>query len=77
MTQVYNKELDMRVTHLNKGPKGMAARTACGRNILRTPFSCYWETFKQEPVQYRCIKCAASKQFEVNAKMDARKEVAA
>lgn len=77
MTQVYNKELEMRVTHLNKSGSGWASKTACGRNMMRTPFSCDWETFKQEPVQYRCIKCAASKQFEVNAKMDARKEVAA
>lgn len=67
----------MRVTHLNKGPIGMASMTACGRNIMRTPMSVNWNEFKHEPVQYRCINCAASKQFEVNAKMDARKEVAA
>lgn len=50
--------------------------TACGRNILRTPISVNWNEFKQEPAEYRCIKCAASKQFEVNAKMDARKVLA-
>lgn len=59
--------------HLDKGPKGMAARTACGRNILRTPLSTDWENFKMEAFRYRCIKCVASKQFEVNSKMDVRK----
>jgi hypothetical protein len=61
--------------HLDKGPKGMAAKTACGRSILRTPMSTHWEGFKSEPAQYRCIKCSASKQAEVNAKMDARKAI--
>jgi hypothetical protein len=65
----------MRVTHLNKSGYGMASKTACGRNILRTPISCNWSDFKQEPVQYRCIKCVASKQFELNEKVDARKAV--
>lgn len=64
-----------RQMHLDKGPKGMAARTACGRNILRTAMSTHWEGFKSEPIQYRCIKCAASKQAEVNAKMDVRKSI--
>jgi hypothetical protein len=63
----------MRVTHLNKSGSGMASKTACGRNILRTPISVNWAGFKQEPKEYRCIKCASSKQFEVNAKMDAKK----
>ena len=67
----------MRVTHLNKGPSGMAAKTACGRTLLRTPISTNWEEFKHEPVSYRCIKCVSSKQFEVNSKMDARKALAA
>lgn len=65
----------MRVTHLNKSGTGWTSNTACGRNILRTPLSVNWIDFKQEPVQYRCIKCALSKQFEVNAKMDARKAI--
>jgi hypothetical protein len=65
----------MRVTHLNKSGSGWTSNTACGRNILRTPFSVNWTEFKQEPTQYRCVKCASSKQFEVNAKMDARKAV--
>lgn len=67
----------MRVTHLNKGPAGMASMTACGRNILRTPMSVNWNEFKTEPAEYRCVKCCASKQFEVNSKMDARKAVTA
>jgi hypothetical protein len=59
--------------HLDKGLAGMAARTACGRNILHTPMSTDWENFKMEAHAYRCIKCVASKQFEVNTRMDARK----
>jgi hypothetical protein len=58
----------MRVTHLNKGPSGMASMTACGRNILRTPISVNWAEFKDEPTQYRCVKCSNSKQAEVNAR---------
>jgi hypothetical protein len=61
--------------HLNKSGSGMASKTACGRNILRTPMSVNWDGFKQEPTQYRCVKCAASKQFEVNTRMDARKAI--
>lgn len=57
-----------RQMHLNKGPSGMASRTACGRNILRTPMSTDWAGFMAEGSQYRCIKCAASKQAEVNAR---------
>lgn len=57
-----------RQMHLDKGPKGMAARTACGRNILRTPMSTDWKGFLTEPEQYRCVKCSNSKQAEVNAK---------
>ena len=64
----------MRVTHLHKSGSGMASKTACGRNILRTPFSVNWEKFKQEPLQYRCSKCQSSKQFELNTKTDAKKE---
>jgi|GEM_PF-2167955 len=59
--------------HLNKSGSGMASSTACGRNILRTPMSANWSDFLSEPVQFRCIKCNTSKQFEVNAKSDARK----
>jgi hypothetical protein len=63
----------MRVTHLNKSGTGWSSKTACGRNLLRTPISTNWSDFKQEPVQFRCIKCVTSKQFEFNVKMDARK----
>lgn len=61
------------VTHLNKSGAGMASKTACGRNILRTPLSTNWSEFKQEPSQYRCVKCVESKQFELNTKVDAKK----
>ena len=61
-----------RQMHLDKGPSGMASRTACGRNILRTPMSTNWAGFQGEPVQYRCIKCNSSKQAEVNARTMAK-----
>lgn len=64
----------MRVVHLNKSGAGWTSHTACGRNLLRTPMSANWSDFKQEPLQFRCIKCATSKQFELNTKMDQRKE---
>jgi hypothetical protein len=47
-----------RQMHLNRSGGGMAARTACGRNILRTPLSCDWDEFKTEVFQ--CLKCAES-----------------
>jgi hypothetical protein len=59
--------------HLNKSGSGMSLKTACGRNILRTPMSTDWENFKMESSIYRCIKCNASKQFELNTKADAKK----
>ena len=62
-----------RQMHLNKGGIGFSSRTACGRNMLRTPMSTDWENFKMEPLAYRCIKCVSSKQFEFNTKMDSRK----
>lgn len=67
----------MRVTHLNKGPSGMASMTACGRNILRTPVSVNWDDFKNEPSHLRCVKCNSSKQFDVNTRADARKALTA
>jgi hypothetical protein len=57
--------------HLNKSGSGMASKTACGRNILRTPISTNWDGFKTET--HRCIKCEQSKQFEVNIRMDLAK----
>lgn len=58
----------IRQMHLDKGPSGMASRTACGRNILRAPLSTNWAGFLGERVENRCIKCATSKQAEVNAR---------
>lgn len=63
----------MRKVHLNKSGSGMTSKTACGRNILNTPMSVNWTEYKQEPLQYRCTKCEASKQTEVNTRMDVRK----
>lgn len=65
--------MSYRQIHLHKSGSGFASNTACGRNILRTPISANWEEFKKEPEQNQCIKCRNSKQYEVNAKMDARK----
>lgn len=55
-----------RQVHLNKGGVGMASKTACGRNILRTPISTNWAGFLAEPADYRCIKCATSGQAALN-----------
>ncbi len=63
-----------RVMHLDKGPTGMASSTACGRNILRTPLSTDWAGFMSESPSLRCVKCSASKQFEVNTRMQAKKD---
>jgi len=65
----------MRVMHLNKYGSGMTSRTACGRNILRTPMSGTWSEFKAD--QYQCAKCAASKQADFFTRIDAKKEVTA
>jgi hypothetical protein len=54
--------------HLNKGPSGMASKTACGRNILRTPMSANWVEFNLEPENQKCEKCKNSKQAKVNAR---------
>jgi hypothetical protein len=67
------KEIEMRVTHLHKNGLGMASKTACGRNILRTPISVGWADFKQEPEHLRCVKCVASKQFSFNVEVDSKK----
>ena len=63
----------MRVTHLNKSGTGWSSKTACGRNMLRTPISVNWADFKNEPIAIRCEKCVASKQFLLNVKVDAKK----
>ena len=59
--------------HLNKSGSGWTSRTACGRNIIRTPLSANWEDFKRVVVDYQCIKCRTSRQYQLNVKMDARK----
>ena len=58
--------------HLNKSGSGMASKTACGRNILRTPLSTNFEEFKNE--KHQCTKCAESKFFAFLTKQDAKKE---
>ena len=58
-----------RQLHLNKSGAGMAAMTACGRNILRTPLSANWDDFKVST--YQCIKCTESRQAALNARRDA------
>jgi hypothetical protein len=62
----------MRKVHLHKSGLGMAAKTACGRNILRTPIAARWTEFKTEPEKYQCDLCAASKQATLNARFDAK-----
>ena len=59
--------------HLNKSGSGMASRTACGRNILRTPMSLAWAGFKLTPRDQQCELCACSKYAAVNTKSDERK----
>jgi hypothetical protein len=61
----------MRQLHLHKGGSGMASHTACGRNVIRTPLSAPWGTFKNAPVEQRCEKCNASKQAALNARLEA------
>lgn len=60
-----------RQMHLNKSGSGMAARTACGRSVQRTPMSCDWAGFKLTPSDQQCVKCADSKQAELNERRDA------
>jgi hypothetical protein len=66
-------DFKMRVTHLENLVHWMVIKTACGRNLLRTAMSANWSEFKQEPVQFRCIKCVTSKQFESTQKWMPRK----
>lgn len=58
------------VTHLNKSGKGWSSKTACGRNLLRTPISTDWEGFKTTDARYQCAKCSASRQAELNERRD-------
>ena len=63
-----------RQMHLNKSGSGFASKTACGRNLLRTPMSTDWAGFKAEGQQYRCVKCDESKFAEFHRKQDAKQE---
>jgi len=58
---------DLRI-HLHKNGSGMAAKTACGRNILRTQLATDWLQFRELPDDQQCLKCAASKQALFNQK---------
>lgn len=64
----------MSALHLSKSGSGMASKTACGRNVLRTPMSTGWAEFNESRKEGRCEKCEASKQAELNRKADAKKE---
>lgn len=55
-------------THLHSTGSGMASKTACGRNILRTPLSTNWKGFKTEI--NRCKKCEQSKLFAFLTRVD-------
>jgi hypothetical protein len=63
-----------RQMHLNKSGSGLGAKTACGRNLLRTPTSCGWLQFKTTPVEQQCSKCADSKHVAVRKRMDLEKQ---
>lgn len=63
-----------RQMHLNKSGSGFASKTACGRNLLRTPMSTDWAGFKAEGQQCRCVKCDESKFAEFHRKQDAKQE---
>jgi hypothetical protein len=54
--------------HLNKSGVGMTSKTACGRNILRTPISAAWAEFNAAPEHKKCEKCANSKQAALNSR---------
>jgi len=59
--------------HLHSTGSGMAAKTACGRNILRSPLATTWEGFKTEA--NRCVKCEQSKLFSFLTRKDLDKWV--
>jgi hypothetical protein len=46
--------------HLQRSGEGKAARTACGRDILRTPMSVKWMTFVTLPDSQVCMRCRTS-----------------
>lgn len=57
------------VLHLHSTGSGMASRTACGLNILRTPLSMPWADFKH--ATERCERCENSKLFAFLTRRDA------
>lgn len=59
----------MRMMHLNKGGTGFAFKTACGRNLLRTPMSTEYASFIALPQEQQCEKCRVSKQALFMAKL--------
>jgi len=61
----------VRVTHLNKSGAGFTSKTACGRNVMRTPISTNWADFRTAPD--KCAKCDASKHADFLRKCDAKK----
>jgi len=56
--------------HLNTNGYGIGARTACGRNCIRTPASVGWAQFKLLDSDEHCQLCAASKQANLNRRHD-------
>lgn len=60
--------------HLIKSGVGMGSRTACGRNIIRTPMSTDWAGFTGAYSNRQCEKCAASPHAEFQAKQQATRE---
>ena len=59
-----------RQMHLNKSGSGMASKTACGRNIIRTPMSTDWAGFTGTREEQRCERCNTSSYAEFKAKND-------
>lgn len=64
-----------RVIHLNKSGSGMASKTACGRNILRTPMSADWAGFTGTKASQRCSLCDASSHAEFQRKQEEKASV--
>lgn len=61
-----------RSMHLIQGGRGMGAKSACGRNVLRMPLGTDWEGFKATPIGMRCVKCAESKTAALNARRESQ-----
>jgi hypothetical protein len=61
------------VLHLHSSGSGFASKTACGRNLLRTPMSAAWDQFKEDVHMHHCDKCKASRLFAFLQKQDLSK----